>query len=610
MTQSHCLYPPKMSAATALLLWLWCFPVLNAAESKLVILTETGQSRDGVPVLKLHPNPGAIAEVLGRGFSGRLFRLYQYEQEYLRLASSGSKPEPAYLLLSNQVGGFPRFGFYLDNKDKRQAAYVDLLKSGPIRGRFGSMDQIFAHELAHIMVRQLAGESEPGGSNQTHAIGVRTDPRQAFQEGFAEHFQIMAIDDPDADPATRSLAFNASWRKMAEDQALRYRCELQSRWFLPGPTRMGFLVWFSGTEQVWRYFAVKANAFAHEVELPERMIAARDLYPAYLLQNAVPGDLRSPPKSVPVLLSTEGVVSSFFYQWATRESIQQRYRDAEFYARFGTTSAEVSPLENCYLKLFHVLFTSKPADSAALIEGYKSVFPDESGLIDALVQEVLFEQPHQAVPAIWLANRDFQVGTSLFDQYRSLPRLHTFDLNAATPIDLLSVPGMTRSLATLILKNASYSSLQDLRRVPGLPQAMLDQFLEMSREMDRLKSESAENETVLSIGVILKSYAWRALGILVLASAAGALLYRRLRSVRWMRAAANGFAASFLVLTLAWLTTGTDACIAFLFPIFILGFPAVLWQLAYQRKVAGAARVLFAWIAAAIPATLLVYPWF
>ncbi len=208
-------------------------------------------------------------------------------------------------------------------------------------------------------------------------------------------------------------------------------------------------------------------------------------------------------------------------------------------------------MENCYLKLFHVLFTTKPADSAGLIEGYKSVFPDESALIDALVKEVLFAEPLQAVPAIWLANRNFQVGTSLFDQFRSLPRLNTFDLNAATSIDLLSVPGMTRSWATLILKNTPYSSLQDLRRVPGLPQGMLGQFLEMSRAMDQFKTESAENDTVFSIRVILKSYAWRALGILGLASAAGMLLYRRLRSVRWMRAAANGFAASFLVLTLA-----------------------------------------------------------
>ena len=144
-----------------------------------------------------------------------------------------------------------------------------------------------------------------------------------------------------------------------------------------------------------RYGRSKANAFAHEVELPESLITARDLYPAYLLQNSVPGDLRSRPKSVPVLLSTEGVVSSLFYRWVTNDPIQRRYRDAEFYTRFGTTGAEVTPLENCYLKLYHVLFTCKPTDTAELIAGYKTVFPEESALIDAVVQEILFKHPIQ-----------------------------------------------------------------------------------------------------------------------------------------------------------------------------------------------------------------------
>lgn len=295
-----------MGAALGMVSWaLWLVPPARAAESTLVILTETGQSRDGVPVLKLHTNPATVTEVLSRGFSRRLLHLYQYEQEYLRRAS-GSRPEPAYLLLSGNEGGFPRFGFYLDNQDKRQAGYVDLLKSKSLAGRFGSMDQFFPHELAHVIVRQLAGDAGSGGSNQMHAIGVRTDPRQAFQEGFAEHFQVMAIDDPDADPATKALASNAEFRTMAEGQVVRYRRELQAHWAPAGPLRMGFLVWFSGTEQVWRYFAVKANAYAHQIELPETLLAARDLYPAYLLQNVLPGDLSGPAKSARALLAWAG----------------------------------------------------------------------------------------------------------------------------------------------------------------------------------------------------------------------------------------------------------------------------------------------------------------
>ncbi|MBZ5498177.1 MAG: hypothetical protein LAP85_17390 [Acidobacteriia bacterium] len=595
-------------AVVASVAWLWRMPPAEAVEPKLVILVETGQSRDGLPVLGLDRDPAKVTGVLSRGFAGRLLRLYQYEQEYLRRAS-GSQPEPAYLLLSSQQGGFPRFGFYLDKEEKRHAGYVDLFRASPLQGRFGSMDQIFPHELAHIVVRQLAGFSEQGGSNQMHAIGVRTDPYQAFQEGFAEHFQIMAIDDPDADQATKALASNVQFREMAEGQIRRYRREMQARWAPAGPLRMGFLIWFSGTEQVWRYFAVKANAFAHAPELPEGLLAAKDLYPAYLLQNVVPGNLQAAPKPVPILLATEGVVSSLFYRWGTSEAVRQHYRDEEFYARFGASRTQVTPLENCYLKLFHVLFTKKPLDTAALINAYKSVFPDESVSIDALVQETLMGQPLEATPAIWLANRDFQTGTSLFDQFRSIPRTHTFDLNAATLVDLLGVPGMTRRLAELILKNAPYSSLTDLGRLPAYPQAMLDQFIRMSQEMDRLRASSAEDETMLNLSTILWSYGRRALIILALATAGGAFLYRRARPAGWMRAVSNGFAASLFVLALAWLTMGTGAHVAFLGPVVLLGIPAALWHMARHRRPALAAKVLLAWAGAAIPAVLLAYPW-
>jgi hypothetical protein len=230
----------------------------KASASNLVILKETGRTRENMPVLQIDRDSAAVAEVMSRGFSGRLLRLYQWEQEYLRRAAN-STPEPIYLLLSGQRGGFPRFGFYLDEEEKRGVGYVDLHKTSPLKGRFGSMDQIFPHELVHVIVRQLAGNGGAGGSNQIHAVGVRTDPNEAFSEGFAEHVQIMAIDDPDADPATRALATNEEFRKMAVSQAKRYLSELQANFAPFGPMRMGFLVWFSGTEQVWRYFAVKAE---------------------------------------------------------------------------------------------------------------------------------------------------------------------------------------------------------------------------------------------------------------------------------------------------------------------------------------------------------------
>ena len=186
----------------------------------LVVLQPTGATRNGLPVFSRHPQGPAVAGVLARGFSGRLLRLYAMEQEYLR-RRTGAAPEPAYLLLSNRQGGFPEFGFMLDAVPKPGVGYVDLPQSQKVIGRFGAMDQIFPHELMHVIVRQLAGAPRESGANQVHAVGVRTDPVQAFSEGFAEHVQILAVDDPDAARETRALVDDLGAREPGRPRGSR-----------------------------------------------------------------------------------------------------------------------------------------------------------------------------------------------------------------------------------------------------------------------------------------------------------------------------------------------------------------------------------------------------
>ncbi len=151
------------------------------------------------------------------------------------------------------------------------------------------MDQIFPHELLHIIARQLAGEPRESGANQVHAIGVRTDPVTAFQEGFAEHVQIMCVDDPDAHPATRALRDDRDARARAEGEFSGYARGVGTRYQLGSPPELRFLLWFSPAEQVQRYHAVKANAFARDAPIPEHLLRRADKYAAYLFHSVVPG---------------------------------------------------------------------------------------------------------------------------------------------------------------------------------------------------------------------------------------------------------------------------------------------------------------------------------
>src|SRR4029079_1036090 len=116
---------------------------------------------------------------------------------------------------TDNQGGFPRKGFVMNGLVQADVAYIDLHRRSTLSGRYGAMDQIFPHELLHIVVATLAGEAPEGEANQVHAVGVTTDRVTAFNEGFAEHAQVMAIDDDDAVPETRALRDDAEGRARA-----------------------------------------------------------------------------------------------------------------------------------------------------------------------------------------------------------------------------------------------------------------------------------------------------------------------------------------------------------------------------------------------------------
>ena len=77
----------------------------DAGKPLLQVLTETGQVRDGLPVLAPHPDNDRIVRELSRGFVSGIIRLYRCVQAYIEPRQA---PEPAYLLLSClwRIAGF------------------------------------------------------------------------------------------------------------------------------------------------------------------------------------------------------------------------------------------------------------------------------------------------------------------------------------------------------------------------------------------------------------------------------------------------------------------------------------------------------------------------
>lgn len=571
------------------------------AEAQLSVLTTTGEMRDGLPVVVPHPDAAATESVLNRGYSGRLVRLYALEQEFLR-QKTGTAPAPAYLVLSDRQGGFPQFGFYLGGEKHAGVGWVDLHRGSRLSGRYGAMDQIFPHELLHVIVRQLAGEPRESGGNQVHAVGVRTDPVNAFNEGLAEHAQILAVDDEEAMDETKALPGQAEVQARADREVAAYARDLARRWWPVQPSRMRFLLWFSQSEQVQRYHAVKANLFARKTDLPDAMLTRGDPYPAYLVQSVVPGTPNGTPKPASVILSTDGGVAHLFWRLVTDPSLQQRYREDAFYASFGAARGDVTPFDNVYLKLFAALYEGRASTTADLMRAWARVHPEDAPDLWRIVRESLLGQELPDAPKIWLANDALMTGTSLFDQYRALPRAHTFDANAAMPLDWLSVPGVTTDVAARLLSGAPYASLEALLASPALPEPMRARVTAMSSAMSRLTAAAREEET-LSLWAIARAYLWRLGALLAMATIAGAGLARLAGVRRWWTAAFIALAATLMTVALAWVIT-SPPWYPFAAPVVIGGLPWAVWRLARRHDVGLAARAV-----AALPGLLLTRPW-
>jgi hypothetical protein len=237
------------------------------------------------------------------------------------------------------------------------------------------------------------------------------------------------------------------------------------------------------------------------------------------------------------MLSSEGVIAHLFWRFFTDPALQRADPGAAFYASFGVSAADVSSLDNVFLKFFAALFDSRASTAADLLRAYARMFPAEAADVDRVVRAALVGQSLPSAPELWLRNDGLMTGTSLFDQYRALPRPHTFDANAATRLDWMSVPGVSRADAETMLAGVPYATYDAL--AAAAPATLRPGITTMSTAMATLLSRGADEEETLSLTTILLSYVWRLIGVLLVTAVVGTWLARRAGARRNWTAASS-----------------------------------------------------------------------
>jgi len=523
------LFVPLVAFAQSIVPCEIVVPALAADQKAVTAIASDGHS---YPVFRAAPASKLVDDVrreLETSFAQRVLRLDRYARNLMMAKRTDAKvvgneewlTSPMYLLLSSEEGGFARFGFWLENSQGKRrlvlAGYVDMVVSSD-SVETGNFEEIFSHELGHLILRAVTGGVEAGQSRKMHQSMTVTDYPTAFDEGYAEHFQPLARD------ATK----NSHLRKLASGT---------------GATDFD-LLWLSSADGQLRTDGVKRNLFVHRKALPEAAFdATPDIYRLFVNEETstvfLPMDLRNGQQ----MMASEGVIATLFYRIVNDEQLGSHYREPSFYRSFLRSDQRpeetIAPACNVNLKMLaamtelHGVKRDQPP-MILLVERYAKLFPDEAKriysifiettwgatvshrlaselaraaedggrgditefrqdrpfpLLDSTIAEVTDGKralDHDLGPELWLLNPEFRIASGIWSTDRVTPL--TINLNTATEPELMTIPGVSLPIARKMIAARSAQgflvSVNDLK--PMLPSEIMLWLNSMSEQMKQV----------------------------------------------------------------------------------------------------------------------------
>lgn len=463
---------------------------------RVILIKPTGQQIEGLPEMTLLPETAEshriTTETIQNSIIGEFVELHALAQMYLMRKNQLAHIEPAYLALTENQGGFPRYGFTLrdgaSHMAKPNAAYVDITESQATGkpDRLMSLTQLYPHEMGHILFHLLSAEDTLTSNTKSvdmHFFSVVTDYATAFNEGFAEHIEN----------ASRMFEKNEAIKKgvSAEIERIGITTEASLNGFKRDfvyPFRLGFykasmLFWYQKYEDYKRY----VQAVNGDIRFKNPSVPVSDVEDQLTYRNAGVALQKGSLRNYVQMLATEGAVSSFFTHLTTSD-LANHYLDPPFYAQFlhdsDTTNLApqelFSPMQNQFLKYFHVMHgyvlenNAKKAQLIDFIEGYMKEFPSEADQVKSLFKSALgVDYSHVVPPPLWLMAKGHTHRLLVFDPYGTITvPFYTFDLNAAEAEDMLTLGDISRPEAEKVVRyrdtHGFYTDLEQLRTIAGL----------------------------------------------------------------------------------------------------------------------------------------------
>ncbi|ENY81022.1 hypothetical protein EBMC1_11830 [Sphingopyxis sp. MC1] len=372
--------------------------------------------------------------------------------------------------LSDEDGGFARKDLFIEDGKGRRALcrdyFIDLtVDEASIAD--GQFEEVLAHEFGHVLLRRLLGPIPPTLSRNGHSVLVVTDPTTAFDEGFGEHFQPLAL------ALTASEGFRSRTRFMA-----------------PSPADY----WLSRRETWLRETAIPQGGFLFGSARSDPQASGIEGW--RLAQT----DYSLDPCSVrtgEAQMASEGVAATIFYRLLaesmTREALLARYeklftilaRRADWRGRAPLIDlvrdwARLYPEDEKQVTRIFLEATGGATASADLRDATArlSCSGAHGRLADFLRNLPLYRQAFAAAtdqvaagklaldahlaPELWMTNPDVHIPAAPWDEKMAEPLV--VDLNTADATSLAYLLAGNRDLASRLIQardSARFSSIDD-----------------------------------------------------------------------------------------------------------------------------------------------------
>ena len=463
---------------------------------RVILMKPTGRLIEGLPEMTLLPETAEshkiITESIHNSIIGEFVELHALAQMYLKGKNQLAHIEPAYLALTENQGGFPRYGFTLldgaSHSRKPNAAYVDITVSQATEkpDKLMSLTQLYPHEMGHILFHFLSAEDTLASNTKNvdmHFFSVITDYSTAFNEGFAEHIENVSRMSEKNESIKKGVAGDIEQIEISTEASLNGF----KRDFVY-PFRLGFykasmLFWYQKYEDYKRH----VQAVSGDIRYKNLSVPVSDVEDQLTYRNAGVAFQKGNLRNYVQMLSTEGAVSAFFTHLTTSD-LANHYLDPPFYAQFlhdrDTTDFApqelFSPMQNQFLKYFHVMHgyvlenNAKKAQLIDFIEGYLKEFPSEAtGLKEQFKLALGVEYSPDVPPPLWLMAKGHSHRMLVFDPYGTITLpFYTFDLNAAEAEDILTLGDISRPEAEKVVgyrdTNGFFTDWEQLRTISDL----------------------------------------------------------------------------------------------------------------------------------------------